>query len=47
MLESYTVSRAIAKTDVDAYTLLEPVDPDAEASLSMHLGEDGDLWDEE
>ncbi|WAC64040.1 SOS response-associated peptidase [Pseudoxanthomonas sp. SL93] len=26
-LESYTVGRAIAKADVDDYTLLEPVDP--------------------
>jgi len=47
LLESYTVSRAIAKTDVDAYTLLEPVDPEAEAALSMHPGEDEHPWDEE
>lgn len=47
VLESYTVSRAIAGTDVDAYTLLEPVDPEAEAALSMHPGEDEDPWDEE
>jgi putative SOS response-associated peptidase YedK len=47
VLESYPVSRAIAKTDVDAYTLLEPVDPEAEAALSMHPREDEDPWDEE
>ena len=47
VLESYTVSREIAKTDVDAYTLLEPVDPEAEAALSMHPREDEDPWDEE
>ena len=47
LLESYTVSRAIAKRDVDAYTLLEPVDPEAEAALSMHPMEDEHPWDEE
>lgn len=47
VLESYTVSRMIAKTDVDAYTLLEPVDPDAEAALSMHPEEDENPWNEE
>jgi putative SOS response-associated peptidase YedK len=33
-LESYPVSRAIAKTDADDYTLLEPVDPDEAAKLA-------------
>jgi putative SOS response-associated peptidase YedK len=42
-LESYPVSRAIAKTDVDDYTLLEPVEPD---DKPVEEAQDEDAWDD-
>lgn len=43
-LESYPVSRAIAKADVDDYTLLEPVEPDEKLLAEP---EDEDAWDDD
>jgi putative SOS response-associated peptidase YedK len=41
-LESYPVSRAIAKPDIDDYTLLEPVMPD-----DTPLEDEEEAWDED
>lgn len=43
-LESYPVSRAIARADVEDYTLLEPVEPDEKPLAEM---EDDEGWNED
>ncbi|MCW6027083.1 putative SOS response-associated peptidase YedK [Stenotrophomonas rhizophila] len=45
-LEAYPVSRAFRDPSRDDYTLLEPVDPDAAASIAEPQQWDGDGWDE-
>ncbi|WP_083537689.1 SOS response-associated peptidase [Pseudoxanthomonas mexicana] len=44
-LESYPVSRAIRRVEEEGYTLLEPVDPDDQASFSS--GEEDDYDEDE
>lgn len=43
-LESYPVSRAIARPDVDDYTLLEPVEPDEKP---LEAGDDEEAWEDD